>query len=234
MLQSLDLSVTKLSRHLADDIRKYYDANGYVVIENLLDCRKMNRLVQVLNQKKTSKLFVFNSQDLHIPMRPKLTPFGFIENSMLYPANLKLSPRFSQSVEACLTDAAVSDMLSLLSGASKHTMMQNMLFDCSTGTIEHQDHYYLDANPPGKMIAAWYALEDIHPDSGCFFVLPGSHKVEPVRRGQISDFSDHEDYRKKNLDLIEGSEYRASTIFSEKRGCVFLAPLHHSWSLSKH
>ena len=52
-----------------------------------------------------------------------------------------------------------------------------MLFDKSTGTIDHADTWYLDTNPRGNMIAAWIALEDIHKSAGRFFVYPKSHKL---------------------------------------------------------
>ena len=150
-------------------IEEYFDDNGYVVVENLLDHSKIQKFLNCYEQIKHSKLFVFFSQDTHLPTQSRLTPEGFIENSMLNPASLKLWKRFSRAVEECLVDKNVTDALSMLSGTSSHIMMQNMFFDKSTGTIEHQDHYYLDSDPPGKMIATWYALEDIHEDAGCFF-----------------------------------------------------------------
>tara|TARA_Y100001968_G_scaffold17076_1_gene13562 strand:- start:643 stop:1086 length:444 start_codon:yes stop_codon:yes gene_type:complete len=55
-------------------------------------------------------------------------------------------------------------------------MWQNMLFDKSTGTIDHIDSWYLDTNPPGSLLAAWVALEDIDGKGGSFHVYPKSHK----------------------------------------------------------
>jgi phytanoyl-CoA hydroxylase len=52
-----------------------------------------------------------------------------------------------------------------------------MLFDRSVGTIDHQDSWYLDTQPYGHLVAGWFSLEDIHPDSGPFFVYPGSHNL---------------------------------------------------------
>ena len=51
-------------------------------------------------------------------------------------------------------------------------------FDKSTGTVDHLDTWYLDTNPNGKLIAAWFALEDIKGDGGSFHIYPGSHKEE--------------------------------------------------------
>ncbi len=209
----------KFSASEENDISEYYNSHGYVVVENLLSDSKIEDFIDSYNKVKRSNSFVFFSQDTHVPMKPKLTPEGFIENSMLNPASLKLWKKFSQSVESCLVDEGITQVLAKLSGISNHVMMQNMFFDKSTGTVEHQDHYYLDANPSGKMVAAWYALEDIHEDAGCFFVLPGSHKGRVLERVNGKDFSDHDTFVKEIGSLInEGNyEYRA---FPLKKGDV--------------
>jgi phytanoyl-CoA hydroxylase len=213
------MSLTKFHITEKTAIKDYYDSHGYVVIEDLLSSSKIQDFLDCYEKIKHSKFFVFFSQDTHLPTLPRLTPEGFIENSMLYPASLKLWRKFALSVEECLVDESVTNALSVLSGASSHVMMQNMFFDKSTGTIEHQDHYYLDSDPPGQMVAAWYSLEDIHEDAGCFFVLPGSHKGKVIERDSGSNFSDHDTFVKQISTLIhEGNyEYRS---FPLKRGDV--------------
>ena len=55
----------------------------------------------------------------------------------------------------------------------------------STERDWHQDEYL---NPPsvvGWYVAVWMALDDIHPDSGPFEYVPGSHKWEVVRRNKV-------------------------------------------------
>jgi phytanoyl-CoA hydroxylase len=205
------MALTKFLKTEDNAIRAYYDTYGYVVIEKLLDDSKIEKLLEVVNRIKHSKLFVFFSQDTHLPTLPKLTPEGFIKNSMLNPASLKLWKGFSQATEDCLVDEGISDILTVLSGVQSHVMMQNMFFDKSTGTVEHQDHYYLDSNPPGKMVAAWCSLEDIHEDAGCFFVLPGSHKGRVIERKSAANFSDHDTFVKEINTLINegGYEYRS-------------------------
>ena len=206
------------------DIKKYYDTNGYAIVKNLLPEAKIDRFITSYEVVKNSRSFVYFAQDIHIPTRPKLTPEGFIENSILNPANLKLWKQFSQSLEECLVDQGISHALNILSGGSSHAMMQNMFFDKSTGTIEHQDHYYLDSNPPGKMVATWYALEDIHEDAGCFFVLPGSHKGKVVERGNTSNFSDHDTFVKEINSLISEGQYEYRSFPLNKGDVLFWHP----------
>ncbi|XWK88891.1 MAG: phytanoyl-CoA dioxygenase family protein [Phormidium sp.] len=205
-------------------IKEYFNLSGYVVIENLLSHSNIQNFLKVYEQIKHSKLFVFFSQDTHLPIQPKLTPEGFIENSMLNPASLKLWPSFSRSIEECLVAESVTEVLSTLSGRSSHVMMQNMFFDKSTGTVEHQDHYYLDSDPAGNMIAAWYALEDIHKDAGCFFVLPGSHKGRVLERNNATNFSDHDTFVKQTKALIDEGKYEYRSFPLKKGDVLFWHP----------
>lgn len=218
------MEIIKLLPSQETEIKAYYQANGYVIVQQALEESKINQLLGLVNQKKHDPTFVFNSQDTHVPTRPHLTREGFIENSMLNPGNLKFAPKLSKAIESCLVDENVVSALTTLSGDKQHVMMQNMLFDKSTGTIEHQDHYYLDADPPGNMIAAWYALEDIHEDAGCFFVLPGSHKGRVVTRADGSNFADHEDYRKEIMALINNGDYQYKSFPLAKGDILFWHP----------
>jgi len=218
------MEVTKFSASEESAIKEYFDSYGYVVVENLLDHSKIQQFLDAYEQIKHSKLFVFLSQDTHRPIQPKLTPEGFIENSMLNPASLKLWSGFARSVEECLVDTNVTDALSIVSGVSSHVMMQNMFFDKSTGTIEHQDHYYLDSDPPGRMIAAWYSLEDIHEDAGCFFVLPESHKGRVIERESAAGFSDHDTFVKEINTLINEGQYEYRSFPLSKGDVLFWHP----------
>ena len=57
-------------------------------------------------------------------------------------------------------------------------MWQNMFFDKSVGTVDHFDSWYLDTDPPGSLIGAWFALEDIDGKGGTFHIYPHSHKID--------------------------------------------------------
>lgn len=218
------MSIKKFSVDEKQAIKEYYETYGYVVIENLLSKSKIQNFINYYENIKHSKYFVFFSQDTHLPIQPKLTPEGFIENSMLNPASLKLWRNFSRSVEECLVDKGVTDTLTTLSGRTSHVMMQNMFFDKSTGTIEHQDHYYLDSDPSGNMLATWYALEDIHEDAGCFFVLPGSHKGKVIERHNVENFSEHDSFVKQIKNLIDENQYEYKSFPLKKGDVLFWHP----------
>jgi hypothetical protein len=57
----------------------------------------------------------------------------------------------------------------------------------STERAWHQDRYL---NPEGvgeRYIAAWIALDDVHPDSGPFQYVPGSHRWPVIERKRVWD-----------------------------------------------
>ncbi len=214
------------------EIKDHYESQGFVVVEGLINHEKIDNFIDQYEKIKSNKNFIFYSQSLHLPSRPKITPEGFIEESMENPTDLKLFPGFSGTVLECLIDKNISTVLHTLSGESNHTMWQSMFFDKSTGTIEHQDHYYLDTVPSGNLIAAWYALEDIHQESGCFFVLSGSHKGEVLDRENIEStkggvegyYADHDQMRQKISNLIQESDYECQIFPLNKGDVIFWHP----------
>ena len=79
---------------------------------------------------------------------------------------------------------SLSDKLEELIGESM-AMHLNLTGWVSTERNWHQDEYL---NPPGVngwYVAVWMALDDIHPDSGPFEYVPGSHRWEMVRRDRV-------------------------------------------------
>ncbi len=225
----MNTSITKFSIDETNKIKNYYESQGYVVIKRLLETSKIDKFIEQYEKIKRNKFFIYYSQSVHQPLRPKITSEGFIQESMERVQDLKFFPGFSQAVLNCLIDRKISNVLSILSGSSSHTLWQNMFFDKSTGTVEHQDHYYLDTNPPGNLIGVWYALEDIHPESGCFFVIPGSHKGEVISRQNLSSVqegiktlaSQHDEMRKKITNLIQEKNHEPKA-FPLDKGDVLL------------
>ncbi|MGF1588760.1 MAG: phytanoyl-CoA dioxygenase family protein [Pleurocapsa sp.] len=228
----MNTSITKFTIDNATDIKEYYQCQGYVVIKNLLSHQKIDYFIKQYEKIKRNKFFIYYSQSLHVPLRPKITPEGFIEESMERVQDLKFFPSFSQAALKCLIDRQISDVLGILSGSSSHTLWQNMFFDKSTGTVEHQDHYYLDTDPPGNLIGVWYALEDIHPESGCFFVIPGSHKGSLISRKNLSLIDkktktivpEHDQMRKKIINLIREKNYKYQALPLDKGDVLFWHP----------
>lgn len=56
--------------------------------------------------------------------------------------------------------------------------MQSLTFIHGTEQRSHQDFAYVRAGIPSHLAASWIALEDVDPDAGPLFYLPGSHMVQ--------------------------------------------------------
>lgn len=218
--------LTKFAADRKQEIHDYYYENGYAIVEGLLELSKIDYFLEIYTKIKSNKWFLFYAQDIHIHTPVKLSPEGFIINSMMNPVELLLNPQFSGAIKDCLIDEAVSEVLKALSGNPKHTLWQSMFFDKSTGTVAHQDHYYLDTVPGGGNIAAWYALEDIHEEAGCFFVVPGSHKNDVItEEGNVRQmFEDHDNFLMKTQELISKFNYQRLPCPLKKGDVLFWHP----------
>lgn len=183
--------ITKFRIEQSTEISEYFKTYGYVVISKAISDEKIGAFIEAYESVKKKPFFVYYSQSIHIATRPELNAHSFIKESMQNASRLALFKSFSTRIQSCIYDRNVSDALSCISDSNTHISWQNMFFDQSTGTIEHQDSWYLDTEPPGKLIGVWYALEDIDKDSGPFFVIPESHKIGLLDR---KEFPDHEDF----------------------------------------
>jgi phytanoyl-CoA hydroxylase len=129
---------------------------------------------------------------------------GAVMNPVLNVQDLPTS-RFPTLKTASLdifTCDAVIAVLRAIIGEPK--LVQSMYFEGNPATWAHQDTYYLDSENVGSMVAAWFALEDIHPGAGRFYVYPGSHKADVCRnRGDFNIAMNHDRYKRVVADFIE-------------------------------
>lgn len=63
----------------------------------------------------------------------------------------------------------------------------NLIEWTSTERDWHQDDYLNPDFINSHYAAVWFALDDIHPDSGPFQCIPGSHKWPTMRRSKVFD-----------------------------------------------
>ena len=55
--------------------------------------------------------------------------------------------------------------------------IQSLYFQFGSEQILHRDPVVVPTGAPLRLLAAWIALEDIHPDSGALVYVPGSHRL---------------------------------------------------------
>jgi phytanoyl-CoA hydroxylase len=222
--QEVIMSQTLLANQ-TQQVKDYYEENGYVIIKNAIPENTITDFINKYEVFKHSKNYYFRSQDTNRPEKLAVNDEGFIENSILNPIELLFQKEFCQSAAQIICSDSVSNVLKALTSKQKHTIWQTMFFDKSTGTVAHQDHYYLDSNPPGNLVACWYALEDIHEDAGAFFVVPKSHKGPLISRSNdVPLFSDHSEYTSKIQNLIQEYNYQPQPMCLEKGSVLFWHP----------
>lgn len=98
---------------------------------------------------------------------------------------LKRYPRFMhphrvlEQAKAKLLDRRVHDVLVQLIG-EEPVACQSMYYfkpPSAKGQALHQDNFYLDVEPQ-TCIAAWTAIDAVHPKNGGLYVVPGTHDME--------------------------------------------------------
>jgi ectoine hydroxylase-related dioxygenase (phytanoyl-CoA dioxygenase family) len=57
--------------------------------------------------------------------------------------------------------------------------MQSIYFEYGSAQGLHRDPVFVQTAAAGHLLAAWIAVEDIHPDAGPLIYIPGSHTLPP-------------------------------------------------------
>lgn len=81
----------------------------------------------------------------------------------------------------------LSDALRLLIGTPMGLHL-NLTGWISTERAWHQDDYLNPSHVMAHYLAVWIALDDIHPDSGPFEYVPGSHRWPLLRREKLMPY----------------------------------------------
>jgi len=187
----------------------YYAEHGYVVFDRLIPGEKIDAVLGALDRFKRAALPYF-SQSIHRWIRPAIDAHGFMQESMENFSCLYLDRGLARAGDAVLLGAEIEGALRSLQPRFEHFVQwQNMLFDRSTGTIEHYDSFYLDTLPRGYLTAAWVALEDIDAESGPFRVYPGSHRHFS---GNQLDTLSHEDFARECAKYAASHEHKAALL----------------------
>lgn len=189
-----------------------YDDFGrleYKIYNGAIPEKLINEVVKAHSIFKNSKYAFFRAQGTIGFELPALDACGNQVNSIQNPNLLGFFPGFMDSINSIIHSEYIAKCLKDFTGSNKHIQYQSMLFDKSTGTKLHQDSWYLDTSPPGKLVGVWVALEDITIEAGPFYVY---------ERGPSSVVN----IENRDSILLEGEEALQSTWpASEKK--VFLA-----------
>lgn len=150
----------------------------FKVYSNQIPHKLIDSLLGCHTAFKKSPLAFFRAQGTTHFERPIINEFGNQVNSIHNPHLLGFNKSFSSITEHIITHCNISKCLSDFTGSVDHVWYQSMFFDKSTGTKLHQDTWYLDSIPNGKLIGVWIALEDIEYSAGPFCIYTNSDTIK--------------------------------------------------------
>lgn len=158
--------------------KEYYESHGYYIYRNLIPENLIDNILALYQSDilPSKKPFFRQSSNRWEPN--KITEYGYAIDSFRDIHDYPEYPAFSDASKEIFCSPQVRKALSELTGSEEHNLMQSMFFDLNTATPAHQDCYYLDSLPNGHLLAGWFALEDIRPEAGRFYVFPGTHRIE--------------------------------------------------------
>lgn len=99
--------------------------------------------------------------------------------------------KFDDDVREIATNQVILDLLGKLYGRGAFPF-QTLNFPVGTQQDAHTDAVHFSSLPERFMCGVWVAMEDVRPEAGPLFYLPGSHRWPPLnnsligRRGQGS------------------------------------------------
>lgn len=153
------------------EIQQIWAKNGVVVVENLLPNSLMDDYLTL--RRKSPSITGFQSRGFSSPV-----PYMYYKEIR----NISLFPDVMHIMESLIGQPV-----------GLHLNLCNLK---STQRDWHSDWHLNPAGVNGYYIANWMALDDIHPDSGPFEFVPGSHRWPVITQKKVFEhLSDSEKMR---------------------------------------
>ncbi len=174
---------------------KQWPDNGYLILKN---CFKPEE-VDAINTEIDSLL---KNGNVHFRYNNRKIMFSMYASKLMHRA---------------ATDKRITDVMQFILQMPV-VAFQNINFFKGSEQKAHSDSIHMTTFPPGYLIAAWIALEDIDNTNGPLFYLPGSHKLPYL----LNDKYEHgggklilgsEAYEKYEVHLAEEIK---RTVYTEK------------------
>ena len=187
------------------DIKKYKE-QGYLVIENNINEKKCNELIQrakiLVNQSKNNEVLAFHSKDNSINKDKYFLDSA--NNISLFYEELALDKNNNIKIKKDLAINKIGHALheqdSVFKNFSKLLKLENISMKLGInkpfpiqsmyifkqpkigGEVTfHQDATFLYTKPV-SVIGFWWALEDANIDNGCLWVIPGGHRKYELKK----------------------------------------------------
>jgi phytanoyl-CoA hydroxylase len=189
-----------------DDAAAAHRDDGCVVLRGLVAPEACARVVAAFRREvKPSPDFLAQRQrEAAKTGSPVFTESGFVR-APISDFHLEPPARFPEFHDAALTvlaDAGLHAAVRRVLGEAG-AVIESLFYEGNPRTWEHQDGWYFDSDPPGRLLGCWIALEAIHPGAGRFHVYPRSHLLDMRGYGVPFDVSvDKAPYEKLVQEVI--------------------------------
>jgi len=144
---------------------RYWAANGYVIVNNLIDAGILDGVWAAYEKA---------IQSGRIKLLPESAGGGDP-----YPGRFLNPHKKLGALCRILKHPGLLNLLRLLIGREPKPLQTITAHKGSQQGL-HSDSIHMTTYPIGYLIAAWVAFEDIHPDSGPLVYYPGSHRLPYV------------------------------------------------------
>ena len=175
----------------SNEIKDFYESEGYVVFSGLLNDFEINGLVEEINSLLTSlsdaevKFFGMvtkSGEQIEIKQRDFLM-LPEEDKLAMISGNWRIHEFHKQS-RFCKGITLNSEIIRIVRSISNDSMEPGYSINFRNGSNQmlHQDDVVFHIAPLGNLVGAWIALEDIVKSSGPLVFYPKSHK-EPLFDG---------------------------------------------------
>jgi phytanoyl-CoA hydroxylase len=164
---------------MAPEARAALEAQGYVVLPRLIPADACAAVREAFRREvKPDEDFLRARPGIN-RRKPLFTEAGFVREPVSDFQSLppERFPAFHKSGLALITHAELHRAARALMREDA-VVVETNVYEGNPVTWTHQDEWYFDSAPAGRLLGCWIALEDVAEGAGRFFVYPGSHKLD--------------------------------------------------------
>lgn len=183
---------------------------------------------------EVERLWRDHPDDVAYAFHGPLKPFSYAEGTAERQPSYRIADLHGTSEPACelFLHPKVFEWVRLALGLEP-VATQSLTFEFGSQQALHRDPVFVQTQPPSHLVAAWIALEDIHPRSGPLVYVPGSHRLPYFQLAPGQHLFDHKKHGPAEIaamaefDRAQMAERGMEVVaFTPKRGEVLL--WHHS------
>lgn len=201
------LAQKKLSTEY-ENIAKFYNENGYVVIQNAFNEEEIQAVIKDMKEKAFNPDFPFENQ-----------------------RDQRRSQDLWHYSEPAKHMACKPEMLAILKMLYDREPIpfQTLNFQVGSEQRAHSDTLHFSSLPARFMCGVWVALEDITDENGPLFYYPGSHKTpeynfshfsKEIKDTSYGDYPQYEDFMEE---LMEAGKYKKTKFYAKKGDALIWA-----------